>query len=70
MKTKPIPPKGRILKDGQHPDPKNHLIMSFVKSGVRIVGYVLLFGISSPWAYVAASVLILSEVVGIVEELV
>ena len=48
------------------PDPKLHQIMSFVKSAIRIVGYILI-----PINLIAATlILILSEVVGIVEELV
>lgn len=53
-----------------HPDPKKHLYVSLVKSGVRIAGYALMLGIPSGWAVAAAVVLILSEAVGIVEELV
>lgn len=52
------------------PDPKKHLIVSLVKSAVRIAGYALLLGIPSPWAVAASIVLIASEVVGIFEELV
>lgn len=52
------------------PDPKMHLIVSLVKSGIRIIGYLLLLGIHSPWATIASIVLIASEVVGIGEELV
>tara|TARA_B100001059_G_C17659110_1_gene488526 strand:+ start:131 stop:385 length:255 start_codon:yes stop_codon:yes gene_type:complete len=48
------------------PDPKEHQRISFIKSGIRIAGYGLLF-YSIP---IAASVLVLSEVVGIYEELV
>ena len=48
------------------PDPLLHQRLSFVKSGIRIVGYAFLpFNL-----LIAAGVLILSEVVGIVEELV
>ena len=48
------------------PDPKLHQIISFVKSGVRILGYVFIpFNIG-----VAVTLLIVSEAVGIVEELV
>ena len=50
------------------PNQKWHQITSFIKSGVRIVGYALLFVPElMPWA---AGVLIASEVVGIVEEMV
>jgi|TARA_R110002167_G_scaffold12603_1_gene53556 hypothetical protein len=48
------------------PDAKKHQMISFVKSGIRIIGYVFLpFNIS-----VAVTLLILSESVGILEELV
>jgi len=48
------------------PDPLLHQRLSFVKSSIRIVGYAFLpFNL-----LIAAGVLILSEVVGIVEELV
>ena len=48
------------------PDPKLHQIISFVKSGVRILGYIFIpFNIG-----VAVTLLIVSEVIGIVEELV
>jgi hypothetical protein len=48
------------------PDQKWHKIVSFIKSGTRIVGYVLL-----PVDLVlAAGVLMFSEIVGIIEELV
>jgi len=48
------------------PDQKWHQIISFIKSGIRIAGYGLLF-YSVP---IAAGVLILSEIIGIIEELV
>jgi hypothetical protein len=48
------------------PNQKWHQIVSFIKSGVRIVAYVLL-----PFDLViGAGVLVLSELVGIWEELV
>ena len=50
----------------KHPDPKKHLIASLVKSGIRILGYgALWYDIS-----IAATLLILFEVVGIGEEMV
>lgn len=50
----------------KHPDPKKHQLISFIKSGVRIAGYLLI-----PFSLVAAtSVLIFSELIGIIEELV
>tara|TARA_Y100001963_G_scaffold127309_1_gene180589 strand:- start:247 stop:402 length:156 start_codon:yes stop_codon:yes gene_type:complete len=49
-----------------YPDPKKHQLVSFLKSGVRLIGYVLLpFNL-----YIAMGVLLVSEVIGIVEELV
>tara|TARA_R110001632_G_scaffold222251_1_gene353264 strand:- start:280 stop:552 length:273 start_codon:yes stop_codon:yes gene_type:complete len=48
------------------PNQKWHKIISFIKSGVRIVGYCFI-----PFSLVTATILlILSEIVGIVEELV
>ena len=48
------------------PDPRKHAIASFVKSTVRILGYGALW-----WSIdLAASLLNLSEIVGIGEELV
>jgi hypothetical protein len=53
-------------KKQQLPDAKKHQIISFIKSGIRISGYVILpFNLE-----IAALVLIFSEIVGIVEELV
>jgi hypothetical protein len=49
-----------------YPDAKKHQLVSFIKSGIRIFGYILL-----PINILAgASVLVVSEVVGIIEELV
>lgn len=50
----------------KHPDPKKHQIVSFVKSLIRITGYIILF-YNIP---LAAFTLILSEAIGIYEELV
>ena len=48
------------------PDPRLHQIISFVKSGIRILGYIFIpFNIG-----VAVTLLIVSEAVGIIEELV
>ena len=48
------------------PDPRLHQIISFVKSGVRILGYLFIpFNIG-----VAVRLLVVSEGIGIVEELV
>ncbi len=50
----------------QMPDQKWHRRISFIKSGVRIIGYVFIpFNL-----IIATTLLILSEVVGIIEELV
>lgn len=50
----------------EYPDAKKHQTISFIKSGIRIVGYILI-----PFNLVAAAgVLILSEFIGIYEELV
>ncbi len=50
----------------KHPDPKKHQQISFIKSAVRIIGYGLLM-IDVP---TAAIILIASEAIGIIEELV
>jgi hypothetical protein len=48
------------------PDPRKHQIVSFIKSGIRILGYIVLpFDI-----LVSASLLVFSEAVGVYEELV
>ena len=48
------------------PDAKKHQMISFVKSGIRIIGYMFLpFNIG-----VAVALLVASEIVGIYEELV
>ena len=48
------------------PNQKWHKIMSFIKSGIRIAGYILIpFNLD-----IAALVLIFSEIVGIIEEMV
>ena len=49
-----------------YPDAKKHQIVSFIKSGIRILGYIFIpFNID-----VAVTLLIVSEGVGIIEELV
>lgn len=53
-------------KISKHPDPKLHKQLSFLKSGIRIVGYCILpFDLG-----IGALVLVLSEVIGIIEEMV
>ena len=48
------------------PDPDQHQKLSFIKSGIRIAGYICI-----PFSVVAATILLVaSEVVGIFEELV
>ena len=48
------------------PDPKKHQIISFVKSGIRILGYLLIpFDLGA-----AVALLVVSEAVGILEEMV
>ena len=59
-----IPPSDKDID--KMPNQKWHQIVSFIKSGVRIVGYILI-----PYDLViSASVLVFSEVIGIIEELV
>tara|TARA_R100000951_G_scaffold113464_1_gene115556 strand:+ start:98 stop:319 length:222 start_codon:yes stop_codon:yes gene_type:complete len=53
-------------KKQELPDARKHQIISFAKSGVRILGYGLLI-VNLP---LAVGVLIFSEVIGIIEELV
>ena len=58
--------EGIKINDHKIPDPKLHQQISFIKSGIRILGYTALW-----WSIdIAAILLILSEVVGITEELV
>ena len=50
----------------KYPDAKKHQIVSFIKSGIRIIGYAFLpFSLT-----IATIVLIFSEIIGIIEELV
>ena len=57
---------GKDLDLEKMPNQKWHQIVSFVKSGVRLAGYCLL-----PFFFEAAvTTLVLSEVIGIAEELV
>ena len=49
-----------------YPDAKKHQLVSFIKSGIRILGYILIpFNL-----FWAAGILIISEIIGIYEELV
>jgi len=57
---------GKDLDLQKMPNQKWHQIVSFIKSGVRLAGYCLL-----PFFFEAAVItLVLSEVIGIAEELV
>ena len=48
------------------PDPRLHQIVSFIKSGVRLLGYAFI-----PFnPFVSMGVLLVSELIGIYEELV
>tara|TARA_R110000744_G_scaffold299435_1_gene408820 strand:+ start:528 stop:809 length:282 start_codon:yes stop_codon:yes gene_type:complete len=58
--------KKKDMEKQQLPDARKHQIISFIKSGIRILGYALI-----PFSLVTATIiLILSEIVGIIEELV
>ena len=53
-------------KKQEHPDAKKHQTVSFIKSGIRILGYFFIpFNID-----VAVTLLVVSEAVGILEEMV
>lgn len=65
-----MPKKFKRRKRYKHnkkgPDTKKHQKISFIKSGIRILGYGLLW-----WSIdIAVVILILSEIVGIKEEMV
>lgn len=69
-KNKVIKTNSRMVKEGvdliNMPNQYWHRIISFVKSGVRLIGYAFI-----PFdLMVATMILIFSEVIGIVEELV
>ena len=54
------------LRTEKQPDPKKHQLVSFIKSGIRISGYICLpFDLTT-----ACIILLFSELVGILEELV
>ena len=50
----------------KHPDPKQHQRISFLKSALRLIGYLLL--LTEPVA--AVTILVASEGLGVYEELV
>ena len=61
---------GGIMSDGRPkqelPDAKKHQQISFIKSAIRIIGYIFIpFNIG-----IAVTLLVVSEAVGIIEELV
>ena len=61
---------GGIMSDHrpkqQLPDARKHQLVSFLKSGIRLLGYIFLpFDLT-----IAMGVLIFSEIIGIIEELV
>ena len=58
--------KNSNMKINKHPDPKKHLIASLIKSLVRLLGYFTLWYDIG----IAATLLVLSEMIGIGEELV
>ena len=56
----------KMQKLERMPDPGQHQKLSFLKSGIRIIGYIFIpFNL-----FAATSLLVASEVVGIFEELV
>ena len=56
----------KMQKLERMPDPGQHQKLSFIKSGIRIAGYICI-----PFSIIAATILLVaSEVVGIFEELV
>jgi hypothetical protein len=66
FESHPSSADSKVVKKQQLPDAKKHQIISFIKSGVRILGYCFI-----PFSLVTATILlILSEVIGIIEELV
>ncbi len=62
--SKPNCGKVTIPKFQHHPDAYKHQVISFIKSGVRILGYGLLI-VNLP---IAVGVLIFNEAIGIMEE--
>jgi hypothetical protein len=72
LQSPPIKLHAEVISDtikikGQRiPDPRKHQIISFIKSGIRIGGYIAIpFNLE-----LATIVLILSEMIGVAEELV
>lgn len=66
IKKQPLTNNPEIKNIDQMPDQKWHRIISFIKSGIRIVGYAFI-----PFNLITATaLLVISEVVGIIEELV
>lgn len=58
--------KKMLIKEEKYPDARLHKLTSFIKSGIRIIGYLFLpFSIE-----IACAILLISELVGVIEELV
>jgi hypothetical protein len=51
-----------------HPDPRKHQLISFVKSGIRVGGCIL--GVATGSVVALAFSLLVAELVGVYEELV
>ncbi len=50
--------------------PSDHAIISYVKSGIRIVGYSFLFLVDHhPSIWIVGAFLIIAEIIGIIEEI-
>ena len=52
------------------PDPRKHLVVSLVKSSVRIISCLFFIGTGNPWAIAGGMGLLLAEIIGVYEELV
>jgi len=50
----------------QHPDAKLHMIASFIKSGIRVLGFSLMLN-HMDWAIFT---LVMAEIIGVAEEMV
>ena len=55
-----------VCETKDHPDARKHQIVSFIKSGIRIIGYMII----PIDLVVAAVILVASEIIGVLEELV
>lgn len=52
--------------EDKYPNPKGHKIISFIKSGIRVIGFFSLI----PFPEFGIGMLIFAELVGVLEELV